>query len=815
MKRREFIKYGAGGAAGLALISAVGLWPRKARAATVDINLSIVGADVEMVDGTPVYMWCFSGPNGPSVPGPVIEVVEGDIIRCHITNSSHEEHSFAIHGTPGGPISLANPIVPGVTSVLEFSAPSAGTYMYLDPLNAPVNRVLGLHGALVVLPADPNQITPYSNPTPAVQQLFADLGDASKGFPGRSWDEKRVYPNGRTWVWVMNEIDPRFNELAEQGVPIDPADFVASFLPRYFTLNGESGWFIAHNLNTSPRAKEGEPALIRSMMMGLGTRPPHIHGNHVYVLTETTPDGEVQVRENVIELDTWTLKPMHCIDVLLPFRRPPDVPLGLWPPKEEAFPLTYPIHPHDEVSVTAAGGMYPQGIMNDWHITEPTTVDPGATPGFRTEPHIVSFDQFGCKPLRISPDTPDKTTPDVFIRREFFGNRDITMPDGRKVRFWGFEDPDDPSTRGSIPAPLIRVREGQIVHGELKVRKNTHTIHWHGIEPTSMNDGVPHNSFEVNSRYTYQWQANQAGTYFYHCHKNTVLHFQMGMNGLLVVDPPDGPGRLCTGGPAYDAEMLLAFFDVDPTWRDLPGGHDAGMCGEDVGLNNFNPAYFMINGIPHPDCLTHPKCVVTAGPTDRVLIRMLSASYCIQFIYFPFDVEVVEYDGRPLFPSPSNHGYSHSFMVPAGTPVEMETAQRRSVYAQNLPQGEHVITCEFRHVIRPNEVLGVAQTKLIIQPGGGGGVGNDVITVTRAEFRPRKSEWRVRGNCTVPGPGNDVTVHVGPTLGGPVIGTVGVDGSGEWRLEKRNSSVPPDPTQTISVESSQGGVQLAIPIRIA
>ncbi|RMI03419.1 MAG: hypothetical protein D6681_09935, partial [Calditrichaeota bacterium] len=363
MKRREFLKFGATSMATAALISAVGVWPRRGRAATVDISLSMTGADVEMVDGTPVFMWCFGGPAGPSIPGPVIELVEGDLVRCTITNNCPEPHGFGIHGVAGGYMGLENPISPGATVVYEFQAPPAGCYMYLDPVNAPVNRVLGLHGAMVVWPADPNQITPYSNPTPAVQQLFADLGDPAKGFPGRPWDEKLVYPNGRTWIMVMNEIDPRFNEMAANGIPIDPADFVASFLPRYFTVNGESGWFVAHNLNTSPRAKEGEPSLMRFMMAGMGTRPPHIHGNHVYYLADMNENGEFTIRDNLLEIDTWPVKPLHCVDVLLPFRRPPDVPLGKWPPKEEPFPLTWPIHPHDEISVTAAGGMYPQGMM--------------------------------------------------------------------------------------------------------------------------------------------------------------------------------------------------------------------------------------------------------------------------------------------------------------------------------------------------------------------------------------------------------------------------------------------------------------------
>ncbi len=818
MKRRDFIRFGSASVLSLAVGVKFGMKPRKVMGRTVDVNLTIVGADFELVDGNTVYMWAYGDMTngGPRVPGPILEAWEGDILRIAITNNSESEHGFAIHGTPP-PIVDIGIVDPGETKIIEFEAPQAGTYMYLDPINAPVNRCMGLHGALIVLPADPDEITPYSNPTPAVKKLFSDLGDASKGFPGKGWDEKRIYPYGRTWVWIFNEIEPRWNELAEQNKYIDPKRFVDEFLPRYFTLNGESGWFIAHNLNTSPRAREGEPALIRSMMAGMGTRPPHIHGNHVYVLSKMNERGEIEVQENVIELDTWTVKPLDCIDVLLPFRRPPDVPQGLWPPKEEGFPLTYPMHPHDEIAVTAGGGMYPQGIMNDWHILEPTTADPGNDGSFSREEHIVSFSQFGCKPLRISPETPDKTTPDVFIRRQFFGDREIEMPDGNKVRFWGFEDPDDPSTKGSIPAPIVRVREGQVVHCELKVKKNTHTIHWHGIEPTCFNDGVPHNSFEVNSRYTYQWQAAQAGTFFYHCHKNTVLHFQMGMSGLLVVDPPEGPGRLCTGGPKYDVEALWAIADVDPRFRELPGGHDAGMCGEDVGFDKFDPKYFMINGVPHPLTREDNKVVIKANPDQSILFRLLNSTFSVLYIKFPFDVLFVERDGRPLYPSPSNHGYSHPFIIPAGQPIEMETAQRASVWVENLPEGTYKVVVEFRHLIRPNQILGVAETKVIVgerakeekdKPRA------DVILVTVASFKSKKKEWKIEGKTSFPGPDNQVTIHVGETLKGPVLGTVNVKKSGKWKLKLKNSYIVPDKSRAISLESSKGGKSLGVGLEI-
>ncbi|MEE9269139.1 MAG: multicopper oxidase domain-containing protein, partial [Candidatus Krumholzibacteria bacterium] len=598
MKRREFIKYGSAGLATLA-VGGVGysvLGSRRAFGATIDIALTIEEVDVELVDGTTVFMWAFSDPsNGPRVPGPVIEARDDDTIRITITNNADAffAHEFAIPGLTG-----SVPIPFGTSVTVEIVEPTAGTYMYLDPLNAPVNRVLGLHGALVVLPRSASENTPYSTPTPRVQALFNDLGTTA-AFPGKPWGEglrgslslnKGVHHEanlgGQTWVWVFNEIDPQWNAMAAANVMIDHIAFIAGFLPRYFTINGESGFFSAHNRNTAPHSNEGEPALIRCINAGLGTRPPHIHGNHIYVLSDIEDDGSLKVLENVIEKDTWTMKPEHRVDVLLPYRQPPDaIP---WPPVEEPFPLKYPMHPHDEISQTAAGGMYPQGQITHWVMEEPL---PLAGPFSSALPEEEeTFETFGCQVPHENPDTPDEMPPNVELTRKFFGSGEVIMPDGEEVRFWGFEDPDDPNDiREPVPSAPIRVREGRIVQVTLKSSKGTHTIHLHGIEPTTRNDGVGHASFEVSGSYTYQFKASQAGTFFYHCHKNTTLHFEMGMFGPLIVDPPEGPGTAFSGGPTYDCEALWVADDVDPTWREL--GHDAGLCGDDAGLNDFNPQY--------------------------------------------------------------------------------------------------------------------------------------------------------------------------------------------------------------------------------
>jgi hypothetical protein len=110
---------------------------------------------------------------------------------------------------------------------------------------------------------------------------------------------------------------------------------------------------------------------------------------------------------------------------------------------------------------------------------------------------------------------------------------------------------------GQFPAPTFRMPRGAIFHGFTAAGgPPPHTIHWHGIEPTPINDGVGHCSMELG-QYTYQWQPNFIGTYFYHCHRNTMQHFEFGLYGLMLFHPPDAffasinpasvPGSRATG----------------------------------------------------------------------------------------------------------------------------------------------------------------------------------------------------------------------------------------------------------------------------
>jgi hypothetical protein len=91
----------------------------------------------------------------------------------------------------------------------------------------------------------------------------------------------------------------------------------------------------------------------------------------------------------------------------------------------------------------------------------------------------------------------------------------------------------------------------------------------------------------------------------------------------------------------------------------------------------------------------------------------------------------------------------------------------------------------------------------------------DPLTVT-ARYRTGTKQWIITGTATLLSPANTVTVHVGSTLSGAVIGAPApVDpATGAWTVKLSGSTVPADASRTISLESKLGGVLLAAPVNV-
>lgn len=92
---------------------------------------------------------------------------------------------------------------------------------------------------------------------------------------------------------------------------------------------------------------------------------------------------------------------------------------------------------------------------------------------------------------------------------------------------------------GTVPGPLIRLREGQDVTLRVTNRlKEPSSIHWHGILLPPEMDGVPGVSFAgipPGSTFTYRFPVKQSGTYWYHSHSGNQE--QEGMYAPMIIEP--------------------------------------------------------------------------------------------------------------------------------------------------------------------------------------------------------------------------------------------------------------------------------------
>jgi len=418
MKRRDFLKLSASGLAGVATIAMGSRIPflgaTNAFAATQTLNITITDAMKQMathnsINDARCYFWIYKmTADGvdipPDCPGPTIYAVNGDSITINITNQLDEPHSFFIPGPlPGDPpIFDSGSIAPGQTkSNLTFTASKSGAHLYYDNLNAPVNRQMGLHGALVVRPAAPltvsgitHNYTPYditptnyangTGPTAHIQQIYDMFG--TPFWPGLKWEEgdpSTNTPPFRQYVWLYHMASPNLQlEVGNlpAGQEMSPQVFMNKIardafsptrqnnLPQYFTVNGQSGFFSHFIPAITPISRIGEPVVIHILNAGVQAVSHHTHCNHFYITSQNGVPNS-----NPIWVDIYSVRPMDRIDYTFPFMRPPDTfnSRGIGRPDQ---PLT-----------TSGGTPYwpPQQEMQTFF--PPDVLPPPGTPGVPTD----------------------------------------------------------------------------------------------------------------------------------------------------------------------------------------------------------------------------------------------------------------------------------------------------------------------------------------------------------------------------------------------------------------------------------------------
>ena len=246
--------------------------------------------------------------------------------------------------------------------------------------------------------------------------------------------------------------------------------------------------------------------------------------------------------------------------------------------------------------------------------------------------------------------------------------RQTMMIDGRASKAIGIN--------GTVPAPLIRLREGQTVRlNVINDLDEDSSIHWHGLLVPPQFDGVPGISFpgiKARSSFLYEFPIRQNGTYWYHSHSG--LQEQLGHYGPIVIDPagadPVQSDRehviVLSDHSQLSPATIFRDMKVDPGHFNYQRQTLAGLLsGKDQPLKDrvdwgkmrmdptdisdaTGPAYtYLVNGHGPRDNWT-----ALFTPGQRVRLRVINASSMTTFnVRIPgLKLSIVQADGQNVMP---------------------------------------------------------------------------------------------------------------------------------------------------------------------
>src|SRR5687767_4714586 len=128
----------------------------SAKPGVVELSLTAAPARLELLPGKATEAWAYNG----SVPGPTIELREGDFVTVHFTNKLAQPttvHWHGLHLPAGQDGSPLNIVLPGKSRDYVFRIPfgAAGTFWYHPHPDMTTTEQVsrGLYGSLIIRPA--------------------------------------------------------------------------------------------------------------------------------------------------------------------------------------------------------------------------------------------------------------------------------------------------------------------------------------------------------------------------------------------------------------------------------------------------------------------------------------------------------------------------------------------------------------------------------------------------------------------------------------------------------------------------------------
>jgi nitrite reductase (NO-forming) len=231
----------------------------------------------------------------------------------------------------------------------------------------------------------------------------------------------------------------------------------------------------------------------------------------------------------------------------------------------------------------------------------------------------------------------------------------MTVADGFVQKVWTFG--------GTVPGPVIRVKVGDTVRIRLKNPANAevpHSIDFHSSE-VAMNEKM--RSIKAGEDLIYEWKANYAGVWMYHCGTAPALHhIANGMYGMVIVEPKEGL-------PPVDKEFAL----VQSEWYLGPQGDLTSL--EKASAGAPAPDYVVFNGVANQ--YKDNPIKIDTGKRVRLFVLNAGPSIDSSFHVVGTIFDTVIKEGVQLTrDNPGGYGSQAVDLAPAqGAIVEFQTAE--------------------------------------------------------------------------------------------------------------------------------------------
>ncbi len=245
---------------------------------------------------------------------------------------------------------------------------------------------------------------------------------------------------------------------------------------------------------------------------------------------------------------------------------------------------------------------------------------------------------------------------------------------------WMFNDEimDDAWTyNGSLPGQEIRVLEGDSVVVNVTNSLDEPTaLHLHGFPVPNEMDGVPgvtQNAIMPGETFTYEYQADVPGTYWYHSHQDGARQVGKGLYGVFIVEPKDGESYDLDEVVVIDEWSSMGMGDMDHSGMDHGNMDHGSMNHGDMGHDDMDHGNMEeemdhgdmssdSNGLSHAEMMNemYDTMIINGKATpqiesiqveegNKMKLRFLNAGLFTQVVSIPgHSFKITNYDGQSV-----------------------------------------------------------------------------------------------------------------------------------------------------------------------